>query len=90
MAEDAVLGSHLLIKLGPWHRGQDQDKGSLEPVLHGKVDNLIEDLWRVIVETYHKGAHDADLSFVKTSDRIGILSSTVGRLAHSIDVRLRK
>ena len=90
MAEDTVLGSHLFKKLGSGHRGQDQDKGSLEAVLHGKVDNLIEDLGRIIIEAYHKGTHDADLSLVKMSDTVGVLSGAVGGLVHSIDVRLRE
>ena len=90
MAEDTVLGSHLLIKLGPWHRGQDQNKGGLEAVFHGKVDNLTEDLGRVFIKAYHKGAHDADLSLMKTPDTVGVLRRTVRRLVHSIDVGLRE
>lgn len=90
MAEDTVLGSHFLKKLGPWHRGQNQDKGGLEAVFHDKVDNLIEDLRCVIIKAYHKGAHDAYFSLMKTSDTVGVLSGTVWKLVHSIDVRLRE
>ena len=88
MAEDAVLGSHLLEKLGTRHRGQDQNKGGLETVFHGEVDDLIEDLGSVFVKTYHKGAHHADFSLVKTPDTVGVLSRFVWELVHLIDVRL--
>jgi len=90
VAEDTVLGSHLLKKLGPGHGGQDQDKGGLEAVFHGKLDNLIEDLGSVLVKSYHKGAHHADFSLVKTPDTIGVLSRFIGELVHLIHVRLRE
>ena len=90
MAEDTVLGSHLLKKLGPGHRGQDQDKGGLETIFHGEVDDLIEDLGSVFVKSYHKSAHHADFSLVKKPNAIGVLSRFVGELVHLIHVRLRE
>jgi hypothetical protein len=88
MAEDTVLGSHLLEELGPGHRGQDQNKGGLETIFHGEVDDLIEDLGSVFVKSYHKGAHHADFSLVETPDTIGVLSRFIGELVHLIHVRL--
>lgn len=88
MAEDTVLGSHLLEELGTGHRGQDQNKGGLETIFHGEVDDLIEDLGSVFVKSYHKGAHHADFSLVETPDTIGVLSRFIGELVHLIHVRL--
>jgi len=88
MAEDTVLGSHLLKKLRTRQGREDQNKGGLETIFHGEVDDLIEDLGSVFVKSYHKGAHHADFSLVETPDTIGVLSRFVGELVHLIHVRL--
>ena len=90
MTEDAVLGSHLLEELGTRQGCEDQNKGGLETIFHGEVDDLIEDPESVFVKSYHKGAHQADFSLVKKPDAIGVLSRFIGELVHLIHVRLRE
>ncbi len=89
-AEDPAFGVHLRIEAGTRQWGKDQCEGGLQAVCHGEFGDLIEDRGCVLIKADDERTHDADLTLMKTADRIGVVGRFIRKLVHGINRVLRE